>query len=804
MRWLVVAILASTPVLAFGQTAPAPGPETLGFTVDEAFLRDLPLSDSAYTLLETVQPSIISDRFTAGGLFTGESMRVGGFQSSWTQTRFLIGDVEVSDPTGSGASLLFPELGPWERIRVATGLIANDVNTTGLVLELGPHAPSTTWEHTVTGTASGGSLAGHASTLAEPTIARLKSRGRGSWTSTGPLSERIGASFALSWTEGSQFERNSAVASDERFGSAVASVVYTAGSGGSLHTLGAVQRMEQDLEGRLFLDPTPQGNDETHVHIQSTWRSPTNRAWPWRVFGAYTQRTDSRDRLPILSIERLVDGPVSAFVPSSRGTVRQWTVGGRASSTRMLGDATHHLTGGADVVGAQHSSQPSDVQATNEVTDGLLSRVWVFNHPSRNSERHSLSFNLHVNDSFQLTPRLAVSGGLRFESVSGSAEGAVEGIGWLTLLPRARLDWRLREGGRTTAFIGYTRSAYRLSLDALAFGDPAAPTADVYRWDPRILSSALPLGTADTPLVARVGPGVGVSGDLTRIDSALGRPVVDELAFGFEMNPSPRARFQLAAVGRRESGFFGLINTGAPASAYRVTGVEDPGANTGDPADDKVIPVFDRIPSTFGADRYLLTNTDQDAALSGSLELSGQYATSRLTFYGGATASIAQGSAASRGYGPLENDQSALSDSYVTPNGDTFARGRLFNDRAFTIKFSGVYRFPWDVRLGAIARYQDGQPFSRMLVFPELAQGAEAVRAFPAGDSRFRFIGTLDTRLTKGFALGSDHLDFILDVYNLPGLTYDVEERAAAAPNDRTPIAIQPSRIFHLGARVTF
>ena len=139
---------------------------------------------------------------------------------------------------------------------------------------------------------------------------------------------------------------------------------------------------------------------------------------------------------------------------------------------------------------------------------------------------------------------------------------------------------------------------------------------------------------------------------------------------------------------------------------------------------------------------------------------------------------------------------------HIDPGDDGFRIGFLY--RAFTIKLSGVYRFPWDVRLGAIARYQDGQPFSRMLVFPELAQGAEAVRAFPAGDSRFRFIGTLDTRLTKGFALGSNHLDFILDVYNLPGLTYDVEERAAAAPNDRTPIAIQPSRIFHLGARVTF
>jgi hypothetical protein len=91
-----------------------------------------------------------------------------------------------------------------------------------------------------------------------------------------------------------------------------------------------------------------------------------------------------------------------------------------------------------------------------------------------------------------------------------------------------------------------------------------------------------------------------------------------------------------------------------------------------------------------------------------------------------------------------------------------------------------------------------------MVVFDNLTQGTEAVRAFVAGDSRFRFIGTLDTRLQKGFSIGKHRLEAILDAYNLPGLTYDVEERAAAAPDDRTPIAIQPSRTFHLGVRMTF
>jgi hypothetical protein len=239
-------------------------------------------------------------------------------------------------------------------------------------------------------------------------------------------------------------------------------------------------------------------------------------------------------------------------------------------------------------------------------------------------------------------------------------------------------------------------------------------------------------------------------------------------------------------------------------SAYSSYTVTDPGANTGSPDDDKVIPIYDRLPSSFGNDRYVLTNPDFKASYSGSLEISGQYSASRLTFYGGTTASISRGPAAALGYGPLENDQSVVSETYISPNAETFRRGRLFNDRAFTIKLSAVYRLPWDIKAGAIARYQDGQNFSRVLVIPTLAQGTEAVRAFAAGDSRFRFIAGLDIRLSKGVTVGGTRVEGIFDGYNLTGLQYDVEERAAQAPNDRTPIAIQPSRVFHVGVRVGF
>jgi hypothetical protein len=792
-------LLGSTAASAQSTGDGSASPATLGFTYDDGFLRDLPTSDNLYSVLETIQPSLISDRFTEGGLSNGQPARIGGFLSSWTETRFRIGDVDLTDPTGSGEPLLFPSLGPWQRIQVATGLLPADINATGLAITLEPHAATATWRHTAEGTFSHGALTGDAASTGPPTIARLGGWDRVAISSTGPLiADRLGVAVALSWTRSTQYDRNQLDSAEATLGSAFASLAYTVSDGSALNTIGWFQHASVPFEYRLPYG-TPAASTAVNAgHVQTTWRTSTRRAWPWRVYAGYSQRERTPEIGSTALVERLLDGPVSAVASPSRGTVRQWSLGARVSRVRELAERRHHFEGGLDIIGAHARTPSSSLLAATETVDGIAARQWQFNNPGAASVRHDLSFSAHINDVLQLSPRLQLSAGVRLEAINGSADGAAEGISWQSVLPRARLHWRIRETGATTMFVGYTRSAYRLPLDLLAFGDPAGPTANVFRW----------VGTSPTgvggPLIARVGPGAGGSADFSRIDPGLKRPVADELVFGFELAPGPSTRFQLAAVGRRESRFIRLMNVGAPDSAYTTSSVADPGANTGSPDDDKVITVFNRLPSTFGADRFLLTNSGEDAALSGNLELSGQWSGGRFTLYGGATASIAQGPAASRGYGPLENDQSVVADLFVTPNGTSLDRGRLFNDRAFTIKLSGVYRLPADIRIGAIARYQDGQPFSRMLVFENLGQGAEAVRAFAAGYSRFRFIGTLDTRLQKGFTIAGHRLEAILDAYNLLDLTYDVEERAAAAPNDRMPIAIQPPRTFHLGIRMTF
>jgi hypothetical protein len=369
-------------------------------------------------------------------------------------------------------------------------------------------------------------------------------------------------------------------------------------------------------------------------------------------------------------------------------------------------------------------------------------------------------------------------------------------------MPRGGIRWTLPGGWQTSLFATYSRSAYRLPLDLLAVGDPAAPTAEIFRWT----NTATPLTAATVlgPVIARVGPGTGGDVTFSRIDNQLRRPIADEVILGIDVQPTDALLMRIAGTVRRERDLLRISDVGAPASAYSSFPIADTGPDVFTSADDRDVPVYARLPATFGADRYLLENrSDGDASVRG-VEVSARLTTPRVILFAGATASIARAPAASLGYGPLENDQSIVSDLFVTPNRETFERGRPFNDRAYTMKVAAIGRLPGQVHVGIVARYQDGQPFARVVVAPDLPQGAEAVRAFPNGDLRFVYIGTLDARLQKRVEFNGWAVSALVDGYNLAKLSNGVEERAAAAPNVRIPTAVQPPRVFQAGFAVTF
>src|SRR5262249_6548216 len=142
----------------------------VGSSLSAETLANLPLAENVYSVLETTQSEVIADRFNAGGLNVGENARAGGFLGSWSQTSFRIGDIDISDPSGSGAPLLFPELIWWNRVTVSTGLMPVDFNAPGLGVTLIPAPPALKWNTTVRGSLSDGSLSSSTPIGAVPPI----------------------------------------------------------------------------------------------------------------------------------------------------------------------------------------------------------------------------------------------------------------------------------------------------------------------------------------------------------------------------------------------------------------------------------------------------------------------------------------------------------------------------------------------------------------------------------------------------------------------------------------------------------
>jgi hypothetical protein len=678
-------------------------------------------------------------------------------------------------------------------VDVQTGTLDSDVDAPGLAISLQPLGPTSAWVRTIDVSTS---HFGTGPPSPAPAIARLQGFDRLSVSATGPLiRERLGFAGVATWMRGSQFERAEPDAVTSQLASAFGHLLFTPTSDDEISTVGWIQHDERPFDYRVPFRQATATHDGTAGHVQSTWAHAPVGRWPLRMFAGYSRRHSQSDYDPAAGavVERLVDGPVQPLADVGRKTSYRWSIGFRAGDSTIVSPSDRHaFYAGIDAEGAGSRATYSSM-AIRELVDGRPARVWDFVAPALVSFRHQIGLAAFAGDRLTLTPRVSLDAGLRYETVSAAAEGAATGITWRTVMPRVELRWRLSDKSEPTLFAAYTESAYRLPLDWLSVGDPAAPTAMVFRAsDSQTLS----------PLVARSGPGTGGRADFSGVAPDLRRPRTSELAIGLEVEPLAGVRMRLLGITRRESDRVGVVNTGAVS--YTVSGLFDPGGNVLSPDDDRIVPIHDQRPETFGRDRYLLTNLDVDHSTFDGVELTAEVQRDELTLLLGATAGRAHISAASRGFGAIENDQGVLGELAANPNAATFARGRPFTDRAYTGKIAGIYRFPTATTVGLVARYQDGQPFSRMLVVPGLGQGAEAVRAFASGDSRFMFTGTLDARVRQRIVLGSRAMDVVFDAYNLLGLDYSVEERTTEAPDVRETTAVQPPRSLLMGLRVTF
>jgi hypothetical protein len=777
-------------------TEPASSRQPVGvsFTIDA--LSDLPSGANIFSLLDTSVAELISDRVDAGSLTVGDPARFGAHGSSWTQTMYRIGDVDISDPSASGIPLIVPGLLELERMDVATAALGLDANAAGPVVTLVPRRPGATWSRAIELFDAPSGVLSRTVTTVPPAIARLDGWSSARLMASGPVvRDRLGMLVSAGLTSSTHFQRADPTVLADKLGSLFTHLVYTPAGRNEFRFIGSVQRARTPFPYRNAYRQPSAALRATSFHVQSVWERPRNEHSVWTAYASLASREQTTDLQPVQSavMDRLYDGPVHDLV-APLGTDRSWSAGARMKPVSW--DRRHTPEAGVSVMGGRARTRaPFDVRI-GELVHGMPARVWDYSVPETSSTRHQTTVAAYAGDTIALHPRVTVDAGLRFELVRAAAATNPQTISWHDWFPAAGLRWELTESRRVAAFVRFNRYGHRLPLDALLYGDSQSPTGNVYRWaaagsDPNVQR----LG----PLVSRVGPGTAANPAFSAVDPQLERPYVNELTFGFESNPRANTVWRFTAVVRHEGQLIGLVNTGLSMGDYMPVVFIDEGIDHGS---GQTLIAFDRQPHAFGADRYLLTNPTGHHATFASGELSIQTTIRRLLLMAGATAGRSEETSANRGFLASENDHGIIGEVFTDPNAFTNARGRPFTERGYTIKMAGTYWFTDTLKLGAVARYQDGQHFARLVILPELNQGAEAIRAFVNGKTRFTYTLTIDARLQKAFDIGGRRITAVADVFNLLNTGTEIEEFAVTGPLSRTISAVQPPRAVHLGVKL--
>lgn len=811
MRRFYLSLATAFTLAAWPASAQQPERPMLGSWFTAPVLADLPTGGSLYSVFDTIPAEVISDRVDTGGLFTGEAARVGSHGSSWTQTLFRLGDADITNPHRGGTPMLVPSVYAWERVDITTGLMPIEMNAPGMAVSLVPRRPSPTWTRSVELVATGPSLLARQTPANPPAIATQHTWADGHFLASGPIvPDRVGIVFLASATKSSRFERADVRLLDSSIASAFTHLLFTPNPRDEVRVVGWLEHAgSPDANRTAFAQPAASASADA-VHGQLAWEHQTLAHAAVTLFGDVSRRSERSDlqAASALVIERLRDGPVPELLTPRDSSSATWSVGSRFTSAPLAaagpfaqkapGSYRHVFRGGVSMSGAATAARSTFNGRIGELVAGLPARVWEYTSPSTESQWSETLFAAYVADTLVLHPHLTLEAGVRFEALRASAEGSASRISWRNWLPRGNLRWELVDYAKIAVIAGFARYGNRLPLADLAVGDPSAPFARVFRWNS---GAANPRLSDLGPLVARMGPGTGGNDRFASIDPKIVRPYMDEFIAGFESRPRAGTVIRLAALARREKQLLGVVNAGVPESSYNASFITDPGD---DHAGRQQLPVYNRPAATFGLDRYVLTNPTGNESTFVGVEISVQTNWDGGFVMAGATAGRSEALSANIGFTPFENDHGVLGDVFIDPNSRTFAQGRVFSERGYTIKTAGVFTLPWDMKLGYAARYSDGQHFARLVIVEGLNQGVEAVRAFRNGATRFTFTGTLDGRLQKAFVVSGHPLAILFDAYNVLNLAYEIEEFSITGPASRLTSAAQPPRALHVGLRVSF
>lgn len=798
---VVSAMAGNTMALRVERVDDVPLGEAARF--DARALRDLPSAGDLWSLVDSAAPFVIADRpdtarLDTGGLGIGRSALVGSRGESWGLTTVMMDGLPVRLPTRTGQLAILADMNAASSVTVASGLAPIDVDTPGVVVSWMPRRAGSTWSGGADLSATTPGMVGVNGLPHAPSLGRIDDwRGAGVFAG-GPVASRAGLFVSTAFARATYLEREAPPQLTAETRSAFAHLTTRPSSSSQLRVLGAVEAASYPFMDRWQFALRDLSEGTKFGRALLAWdRSSTRLGHGTLMVGV--QRGTWRPDVPTGVVGGTIDRVVHGIVPPPASALTLTQVDGRGewrTKMRRRGGVT---TEGMAGVTIRRSSTSADVLALPTVAElvaGQPARAWVPRAPVAGSRRTVTELGLLGGARWMLGPRVTVDSGLRIDVVRGENGGTVS-LRSKTVSPRISFRW---SPAALSFFAGVARYAGGHAMSFLAFGDPGEVTWDVHRWNDGNGDGRYGEGEAGV-LVARAGSGAGVGA----LDAGIRVPRTTEWVAGAEVRPTAGSVLRGSVVIRRQADLVGVVNTGLSASDFREFLVPDINADEGSAADDQLLRIYERLPSSFGRDALLLTNPDAEPIAHDGIELTYEISSSRWFMLFGATAYRTLGYGGTLGHSVLENDQLVPGDRYWNPNALKDSAGRLFFDRAYVGKWTTAYRAPGDVRLAAVVRYQDGQPFTRYVVASDLAGGPEITHAYPVGRTRFTYTATVDLRVEKGIGWGRGRrASMRLDAFNLTNHANELEEDVLSGPTFRLSSIVQPPRTFRLGARLEF
>ena len=781
----VAGILAAAVAVA-QEKAPTPLPSPSPVTrFQPEVVKALPTAGSLTARVVQLNSGLVLEREEGAGLFPAEPSRFSFRGGSWTQSRIEVDGFDVTDPILGGRALV------WGAVELGEVDVRTD--SKGTVLVHDHKAPVTSGRARFMAQGNLGVFDSKGTTADPiPSLARGHSLFDGVLAVSGASSSNAtNWSGALSGADVSRSERNSDL---ER-------ATQRLGFEGRLNHFQGDDRFQglAMYQGRRApFGFTTAETRSTGLMLGAGWarhsqggRIPSLGARNETTLNLSYLRgtTDDPEFGSPRPFERLVDGPPDFQVPY-RSVAQKFAIEA-ARRGFNLGDAVSSsvVARFSRSLGERDLSQGSFQSL--ESLNGTSARQWTYtgSAPSRLAEtRAGLSLGL----GYSLSARTRLSATVELQHVSVGDRDGQQILGSTKALPELRFEWMKSE---TTNF--YAEASIGSAPVPLVSYEAAtrnAPAVVARLWKDLNhdgLASPSELGIV---VASRASGSVSV-------DPNLAMPTMRRVIVGFKTKVLG-VGIHATAFARRDRD---LIETALSPQGFEVTrirSIPDPSGDIVGPSDDQLLPIVEESATSFTQSKYLLTNPADHNALGEGAEL-GFETNAKHVHWGLVGAAFRDsGRGGNRGLRVGENDFGVVGESFDRTNADTYGYGRLFFDRAYSLR---MYLTANDVKgftFGAISRYDDGQPFARLVIQNDLPQGPDFVQAIPRGRARLHYTLTVDARLAKRFRAGDASVEISASVFNALGSQFEAEEQVVWQADYRRITMVQPPRAFVIGVRI--